>query len=299
MAIAQFKVTATSLNLRSAAKVDSTNLISVLPKGQIVTKLDVAADQAWWKVSTELQGKHLKGFVANQFLAPVVLDLFNLPEPSDGERIETLTLWATYYNVHTAQDGSGSNPLLDAIGNQLGPKLSDKDWCQAAMEGTVTVLSNDGSPAKTYNYAKKGATQQVNCAPFFPGLSPSVLSGTNSVRFKVSAGAFGEGTAGFLLAPYRTIAVDPARIAIGSVVYVPDARGQNITLSSGDRVTHDGYFFAADVGGAITGNHIDVFLGVATQNLFPWVQSTSSATFMAFLIDNAQTIDVLKGLHQP
>jgi 3D (Asp-Asp-Asp) domain-containing protein len=68
---------------------------------------------------------------------------------------------------------------------------------------------------------------------------------------------FGVGVPGYKLIPYRTVAVDPRRIKIGTVVYLPSLAG--IRLPSGE--THDGFCFAHDVGRGITGNRIDIFVG--------------------------------------
>jgi 3D (Asp-Asp-Asp) domain-containing protein len=68
---------------------------------------------------------------------------------------------------------------------------------------------------------------------------------------------FGVGVPGYKLIPYRTVAVDPHRIKLGTVVYLPSLAG--ITLPSGE--THDGFCFAHDVGRGITGNRIDIFVG--------------------------------------
>jgi hypothetical protein len=76
----QFKVNTTSLNLRSAPIVDPGNVIKALPKGQIVTKLEIAPNDSWWKVSTKLSGEDLEGFVSNRFLAP-------LNDPFEGKKV--------------------------------------------------------------------------------------------------------------------------------------------------------------------------------------------------------------------
>lgn len=48
---------------------------------------------------------------------------------------------------------------------------------------------------------------------------------------------------------YRSIAVDPQVIPLGSRVYLPAYRTEG----------HGGWFIAADTGGAINGHHIDVY----------------------------------------
>ena len=92
--------------------------------------------------------------------------------------------------------------------------------------------------------------------------------------------------------------MDRTFIPIGSVVYIPEARGKTFVLPSGKSVAHDGYFFAADVGGAIKDNHIDVFLGISTTSPFPFIKSRKDRTFSAFLISNNQIVKALESLHK-
>jgi 3D (Asp-Asp-Asp) domain-containing protein len=117
-------------------------------------------------------------------------------------------------------------------------------------------------------------------------------------RFKAVAAPFGLGTGGYQLVPFRTIAVDRSQIPLGSVIYIPAARGVSITLPSGEQVLHDGYFFAADVGGAIRGNHIDVFIGVADRNPFPFVKSRASGSFEAYLVEDPEISRILTAMHR-
>lgn len=225
-------------------------------------------------------------------------DGFDFPEPSDSQRQKSLMLWATFYNVHRARSIVGGNALLDKSGNSLGPTLSDQDWCVAALEGTVQV-TDDSDKRVTYNFASRGTNLQVDCSRFFPGLSSSIIQAMNRSRFAVAKGPFGDGTGGFILVPFRTIAVDKDFIPLGSVVFIPAARGKKFTLPSGKTAIHDGYFFAADVGGAINDNHIDVFLGIATSiGEFSFIKSNPSSTFSAFLISNPQISNALKIAHQ-
>lgn len=221
------------------------------------------------------------------------LSAFNLPELNSAVTSQSLSIWATYYTTHQAENQAAGYPLMDLAGNSLGFSLSERDWCSAALEGSVQVTSNQ-SLLGVYNYAGRGDTDQVNCATYYPTLKN--ISATNRVRFQRSNTQYGEGVSGNLV-PYRTIAVDRSLIPIGSVVYIPDARGVTVTLPSGEPAVHDGYFYAGDVGNAIKGNHIDVFLGIAKQNPFPFVKSTASATFNAYIV-NAPSLKAML-LSQP
>jgi 3D (Asp-Asp-Asp) domain-containing protein len=77
------------------------------------------------------------------------------------------------------------------------------------------------------------------------------------IRFKITEAPFGEGYGSVSLIPYRTVAVDPEVIELGSILYVPSAIG--VQLSDGSQ--HDGVFIAEDIGSAIGGNRIDFFVG--------------------------------------
>ena len=73
----------------------------------------------------------------------------------------------------------------------------------------------------------------------------------------------------------------------GQIIYIPEADG--VLLPDGN--THDGRFRCDDVGGAITGNHIDVFIGRASgssdalmRNPFKFVASNPEKTFTAYVL---------------
>ena len=64
------------------------------------------------------------------------------------------------------------------------------------------------------------------------------------------------GCGGYSLAELKSIAVDPRLIPLGSVVYIPQA--ENVAV---DGQTLGGVFYAHDIGSAIKGKHIDIFVG--------------------------------------
>jgi 3D (Asp-Asp-Asp) domain-containing protein len=110
---------------------------------------------------------------------------------------------------------------------------------------------------------------------------------------------YGNGVKNYQLVPYRTIAVDPLNIAYGTVLYVPKAAGDTITLEDGSHIVHDGYFFAGDTGGAIKGAHIDTFTGTSEENPFPgMVLSNAKRTFEAYIVTDEQIILSLRTAHE-
>jgi len=64
------------------------------------------------------------------------------------------------------------------------------------------------------------------------------------------------GCGGHTLTELKSIAVDPRLIPLGSVVYIPQA--ENVSIEG---QTLGGVFYAHDVGSAIKGKHIDIFVG--------------------------------------
>ncbi|MDX2229364.1 MAG: DUF3747 domain-containing protein [Leptolyngbyaceae cyanobacterium bins.349] len=225
---------------------------------------------------------------------------FNLPQPSTSALTTPLSLWSTYYYTHQATPvvsaSPGAYPLLDRFGNDLGITLSHRDWCAAALQGSVQIM-NGQQVLNTYNFAGRGDTPQVDCSPFYPTLR--TLEATNRVRFKPARSLYGEGAGLNSLVPYRSIAVDPTRIPLGSVVFIPEARGIVVTLPSGQPMVHDGYFYAADVGAAVKNNQIDVFIGTAERNPFRFVRSTSTATFTAYVVNDPQIQATFAAQHRP
>jgi hypothetical protein len=72
------------------------------------------------------------------------------------------------------------------------------------------------------------------------------------LRCRFGAGAFG------CLAPYGSVAADPAHHQPGDVIYVPELDGKNVPYLG----RHDGFLVVHDKGGAIKGPHrFDFFAG--------------------------------------
>jgi 3D (Asp-Asp-Asp) domain-containing protein len=138
-----------------------------------------------------------------------------------------------------------------------------------------------------YNYADHKGPKQADCFKYFPALSKKVLARMNQTRFLLSKAPYGYGVKNWHLVPYRTIAVDKNTLPYGSLIFIPAARGQKITPPGEQPFIHDGYFYAADTGGAIKKNHIDVFLANEKDNVFPrFIKSRKEKSFEAYLISN-------------
>lgn len=221
---------------------------------------------------------------------------FDLAEPGAGDLGIKSRLWGTYYYVKTVTPVADGVPLRDMAGTSLGIKLSRRAWCLAGVEGTLAVKNTDGSRL-VLNYAGKTGASQTSCDGF-TSLSPAKVRALEKTHWGNARGPYGDGSGGFILSPYRSLAVDKSIIPLGTSIYIPEARGVRVTLPDGTRPRHDGYFFAADTGGAIEGSHVDFFLGFTENNPFPFVTSAASGKFDAFPVTNATTRSYLRSLHR-
>lgn len=216
-------------------------------------------------------------------------EYFPLEEPLAQDLGKKLHLWSTYYYLHEADARENGITLRDMREKSLGVSLAQKDWCYAAMEGSVVVHALDGQ-VHSFNYAGTTESPYIDCSAYFPHK-------LGKTKFRPAKGEFGDGVKDYKLVPFRTIAVDPTHIAYGKVIYIPDARGNEVELPDGSVAYHDGFFFAGDTGGAIKKNHIDTFIGVAHSNPFSWVTSRSNDGFDAYIVENREDIEFIKQLH--
>ena len=80
--------------------------------------------------------------------------------------------------------------------------------------------------------------------------------------FKVTESQWGTAGSGRPLQPFRTVAVDPKVIKLGSLLYVPLLEGRTMPgRSPWGGFVHDGCVVADDTGGGIDGNQLDLFVG--------------------------------------
>jgi 3D (Asp-Asp-Asp) domain-containing protein len=213
-------------------------------------------------------------------LASFLQSADNLPLP-DVQDLHSIAFWATSYWIHHANAAETGIPLRDLAGNALGPILTKSDWCSSALEGTVRVGE------VTYNYAGTAKKDFVDCSAYFKPI-------VGYSRFSAAKGPFGDGVAGCQLVPYRTVAADPAFLKSGTVIFVPSAVGEK--LPNGEK--HDGYFFVGDAGGAIKGNHLDIFQGDQPAG-FSFIRSRNKPLYKAFIVTDPHSVEVLKRMHKP
>jgi 3D (Asp-Asp-Asp) domain-containing protein len=87
------------------------------------------------------------------------------------------------------------------------------------------------------------------------------------MRFRLTETTYGCSILGCPLVPYRTIAVDPHVVKLGSTVFIPQLKGARLP----DGTIHDG-LFQADDRGHFRGRHIDIFIGVGAKSVRPFAR---------------------------
>ncbi|MEP5624154.1 MAG: 3D domain-containing protein [Hyphomicrobiales bacterium] len=189
------------------------------------------------------------------------------------------------YYLFEAQASSDSSavPLRNFEDKVIGPSLTPRKWCLAAIEGSVRVSG------KVYNYAGTKDPRQADCSH-----DPS-----ERVRWTKTNRPYGVGSKSNPLIPFKSLACDLGTVAnskpwvdggyakFGQRIYIPAAK--DVILPDGTK--HDGIFTCDDIGGKITGNHIDVFIGSATglraalnSNPFDFIKSSPGETFDSYLL---------------
>lgn len=230
-----------------------------------------------------------------EFEGKIISNSYTLSIPDNVDKSNQITLWATRYYVHKADYSKTGVPLKSKDEKTIFTKIAICDWCDAAVEGTIFTKDSLGNNL-TLNYAKKGKSEQVDCAKCKKYSKYSNKGIGYSLWYKAK-GTYGDGVNGYILIPYRTIAVDKQILPIGTVLFIPDAVGNEVILPNSEKMIHDGYFFSADIGGDIKGNHIDVFTGLSESKPFQFIKSKSSGTFNAYIINNEELKQQLIKMH--
>lgn len=84
----------------------------------------------------------------------------------------------------------------------------------------------------------------------------------HSPCFHVTQAQWGTAGSGRPLQPFRTVAVDPKLVKLGSLLYVPLLEGRTMPgRPPWGGYVHDGCVIADDTGGHIAGNRLDLFVG--------------------------------------
>ena len=137
----------------------------------------------------------------------------------------------------------------------------------------TAVISALAIPAPA-NAAESTPATEVRSDPLGDLISTALGGGLpGSVEFKMRATMYHAGAKGIRafdslgckVAAMRTVAVDPKVIPRRTVLFIKETVG----LPMPDGTTHDGYWYASDIGGAIKGQRIDLYTGHSAASMKP------------------------------
>ena len=194
------------------------------------------------------------------------------------------TLWNTYYYVSNEVDhpSEQSTPIYTSSCEKI-TDISSRYSDLACIEGTGLLA--DG---RLINYAST-----CTCGRPCPTGGTVCWSVIDSTRFP-----WGKGARNNPLHPLRSLAVDRSRIPLGRTIYIPLWDGIRIpTTRDLTGFEHDGCFRTDDVGGAIQGEHIDIFSGTAEMRRLLETQISTQTRMPAYWGDGR--CDYLLSLSPP
>lgn len=176
----------------------------------------------------------------------------------------------TFYYVVGEDELPGKPPAMVVAANENrgSDGAGDRDTKLAAITSDrVTLYAGGGKCEPIAEVSKEFASQLAlqGTGKLRDGRVLNIFGHCNCSRFpcfKVTNAQWGTAGTGRALQPFRTIAVDPKVVKLGSLLYVPllDGRLMPGRAPWGGYV-HDGCVIADDTGGHIAGNRIDLFVG--------------------------------------
>ncbi|MEC9441395.1 MAG: 3D domain-containing protein [Myxococcota bacterium] len=168
------------------------------------------------------------------------------------------TYWITYYykSTEASHSGADNTPIYDSSCNVI-KQVPSSFASSACIEGSGKL--EDG---RVINYKQSCSCSNNPCSFCWEVV--------DSNQFP-----WGKGNRNNPLVPLRSLAVDTRIVSNGTLIYLQEFDGVDIPrVGELGGFKHDGCFRADDVGGAIVGDHFDVFAGTeemhqALEGIFP------------------------------
>jgi 3D (Asp-Asp-Asp) domain-containing protein len=173
-----------------------------------------------------------------------------------------------YYVIGEDEVTAGSRSVVDAANdNRANSGSDDGTELTATTQDVVTLYDGTGKCEPISEVSREFASQLTmqGTGKLHDGRVVNIWGACNCKRspcFKVTQARWGTGGSGNPLQPFRTVAVDPKIVKLGSLLYVPLLEGRTMPgRQPWGGYVHDGCVIADDTGGHITGNRLDLFVG--------------------------------------
>jgi 3D (Asp-Asp-Asp) domain-containing protein len=172
----------------------------------------------------------------------------------------------TFYYVIGEDEVTAKPVLLAANENRAGAGEDDTELT-AITPDLVTLYAGGGNCEPIAEVSKEFASQLAlqGTGKLHDGRVLNIWGACNCDHtpcFKVTQAQWGTAGSGKPLQPFRTVAVDPRVVKLGSLLYVPLLEGRTMPgRPPWGGYVHDGCVIADDTGGHIAGNRLDLFVG--------------------------------------
>jgi 3D (Asp-Asp-Asp) domain-containing protein len=201
----------------------------------------------------------------------VVAPKAEAPKPVEVKPIGSFSI--TFYYVVTEEEVSAKKPAPTVAANDnrsigKGIDESDPELASITAPEQVTLFASKNGRCEPISEVSQDFASQLTLqgtGKLKDGRVLNIWGQCNcghSPCFKVTAATWGTGGTGRQLQPFRTVAVDPKVIKLGSLLYVPLLEGKRMPgRAPWGGYIHDGCVVADDVGGGIKGAQLDLFVG--------------------------------------
>ncbi|MCX5741229.1 MAG: 3D domain-containing protein [Proteobacteria bacterium] len=167
--------------------------------------------------------------------------------------------------VVPSASGSGTIVAAPANDNQLVGDGDDTLTAAIAPPDLVTVFAGGCEPIAEVSREFASQLDLQGTGKLRDGRVLNIEGACHCERspcFKVIENQWGTSGNGHPLQPFRTVAVDPKVIKVGTLLHVPLLEGRMMPgREPWGGFVHDGCVVADDTGGGIDGNQLDLFVG--------------------------------------
>jgi 3D (Asp-Asp-Asp) domain-containing protein len=151
----------------------------------------------------------------------------------------------TYYDFPSEKDFNGDKVKLMSASCAPIAEVPHSFYDAVCVQGSGKLAAG-----ATVSFAKRDCACALECARTGQKICFEQLDAT---RFP-----FGRGASGVAIRPLVSVAADSRVLPLGTIIYVQEFDGMTLP---GDVAPHDGCFIVEDRGGAVKGEHIDIFTG--------------------------------------
>jgi 3D (Asp-Asp-Asp) domain-containing protein len=172
----------------------------------------------------------------------------------------------TFYYV-IGEDEVAPRAAAVANANRAAGSADDETELASITPDQVTLYGGGGKCEPIAEVSKEFASQLAlqGTGKLRDGRVVNIWGACGCKRspcFQVTQAQWGTAGSGRALQPFRTVAVDPKIVKLGSLLYVPLLEGRTMPgREPWGGYVHDGCVIADDTGGHIAGNRLDLFVG--------------------------------------